>query len=75
MLETVKGLFSLMGITMSASTVCLTSNIHKIMCAVSFILVNHSIHTCALPGVHGKSSVSKVSGDAGISNLSTSKLY
>lgn len=71
MLGPIKGLFSLMGITMSASTLCLTSNVHKIICAVSFILVNHLIHTCALPGVHGKSSVSKVSGDAGICNLFT----
>lgn len=64
-----------MGITRSASTFCFTSNLHKAMRAVAFILVNHPVLGHALPGVHRKSSVSKMSGDAGIGNLSTSKLY
>lgn len=64
-----------MGITRSASTLCLTSNLHKTMCALAFILVNHAVHSHALPGVHRKSNVSKMSEDAGTGDLSTSKLY
>ena len=61
-------------ITMSVSTLCLTSHLHKILHAVAFILINHPVHSHGLPGVHKKSSVFTMSGDEYIGNLSTSKL-
>lgn len=64
-----------MGVTRSVSTLCLTHNLQKTMCAVAFILVNHPVHSHASPGVHRKSSVSKMSEDTGIGNLSISNLY
>lgn len=62
-----------MGMTRSASSLSLTFKLHKTMCA--FILVNHLVHSHVLPGVHRKSSMSKMSGAASVGNLSTSKLY
>lgn len=59
--------------TRSASSLCFTFKLHKTMCA--FNLVNHLVHSHALPGVLRKSSMSKMSGAAGVGNLSTSKLY